>query len=367
MKTRVLHVIDSFDLGGAQTALLNLLRATNRDRYEPEVACMHGRGVFWNEFGNLGIPVHSLSPWKWLPLYVPRLAALIWSRRFDIVHCHLFGANWIAKPLAALCGVPVRINHDQCNDALRYESRFAFAMDRFTNRWSSHVCAVSASTRDFLVKRERLPDAAVSLIYNGVDLARFDPPATKPRLDRFVVLGVGRLHPQKNFALFLEVAAQLVRRGLAVEFRLAGTGPEEAALRTRAREIGIDDCVQFLGHVHDTRHLYACADALLMTSRFEGTPLTILEAMAMRTPIVAPQLDGIGEILRHDEDALLIEPPERDLFVQAIERLAADAGLAARLADSAHTKVRTHFSAGAMAAQVEAIYERCLARRVARS
>ena len=362
MKKRVLHVIDSFDLGGAQTALLNLLRATNRERFEPEVACMHGRGVFWNDFRNLDIPVHSLSPWKWLPLYIPRLAALIRARRFDIVHCHLFGANWIAKPLAALCGVAVRINHDQCNDALRYESRFAFTMDRFTNRWSSHVCAVSASTRDFLIKRERLPDASISLVYNGVDLERFDPPAAKPRLDRFVVLGVGRLHPQKNFALFLEVAAQLVRRGLAVEFRLAGTGPEEAALRTRAREIGIDDCVQFLGHVHDTRHLYACADVLLMTSRFEGTPLTILEAMAMRTPIVAPQLDGIGEILRHDEDALLIEPPERDLFVEAIERLAADAALAARLAESAHTKVRTHFSAGAMAAQVEAIYERCLAR-----
>ena len=125
--------------------------------------------------------------------------------------------------------------------------------------------------------------------------------------------------------------------------------------------------LQFLGHVTDTRNLYACADVLLMTSRFEGTPLTILEAMAMRTPIVAPQLDGIGEILRPDEDALLIEPPERDLFVQAIERLAADAGLAARLADSAHTKVHAQFSAEAMAAQVEAIYERCLARRGVRS
>ena len=366
-KYRVLHVIDSFDLGGAQTALLNLLRATNRARYEPEVACMHGRGVFWEEFARLGIPVHSLSPRKWLPLYIPRLAALVRRRRFGIVHCHLFGANWIAKPLAALLGVPVRINHDQCNDALRYESRGAFALDRFTNRWSSHVCAVSASTRDFLIKRERLADGAVSLVYNGVDLAHFNPPAMKPRIDRFVVLGVGRLHSQKNFALFLEVAAQLVRRGHAVEFRLAGTGPEEAALRTRAREIGLDDCLQFLGHVHDTRHLYRCADALLMTSRFEGTPLTILEAMAMRTPIVAPRLDGIGEILRHDEDALLIEPPDRDLFVEAIERLIADASLALRLTQSAHAKVRAQFSAEAMAAQVEAIYERCLAARVTRS
>ncbi|MEQ1861184.1 MAG: glycosyltransferase [Chthoniobacteraceae bacterium] len=360
MKTRVLHIIDSFDLGGAQTALLNLVRATDRERFEPEVAAMHGRGVFFEDFRALGVPVHSLSPRKWLPVYLPRLASLILRRKPRILHCHLFGSNWIAKPLAALLGVPVRINHDQCNDALRYEKPWARWLDTWTNRFSSHVCAVSASTRDFLVKRECLAPGRVSLVYNGVDLARFDPPARKPRLDRFVVLGVGRLHSQKNFALFLEVAAELTRRGHAVEFRLAGTGPEEAALRTKARELGIGDRVQFLGHVHETPPLFAGADALLMTSKFEGTPLTLLEAMAMRLPIVAPRLDGIGEILRNEEDALLVEPPERDDFVRSVERLIHSADFSTRLADAAHVKVRERFSAEAMAAQVEAIYERCL-------
>src|SRR4026207_527355 len=111
-KVRVLHIIDSFDLGGAQTALLNLLRALDRNRYQPEVACMHGRGVFWSEFAALGMPVHSLSPRKWLPLSLWRLAHLLRARQFSIVRCHLLGANWIAKPLAAQLGVPVRINHD---------------------------------------------------------------------------------------------------------------------------------------------------------------------------------------------------------------------------------------------------------------
>lgn len=360
-RTRVLHVIDSFDLGGGQTALLNLIRAADRSRFEPEVAAMHGQGVFMEDFRALNVPVHSLSSRRWLPMYIPKLALLIARRRPQIVHCHLFGSNWIAKPLAALLGVPVRINHDQCNDALRYERRLARWWDTLTNRLSSHVCAVSASTRDFLVKHERLPPSRVSLIYNGVDLAQFDPPKSKPRLDRIVVLGVGRLHHQKNFALFLEIAAELVRRGHAVEFRLAGTGPEEGMLRSLAVQLGISERVHFLGHVHDTRQLYACADLLLMTSRFEGMPLTILEAMAMRTPIVAPRLDGIGEILRNEEDALLVEPPERNLFVQSVERLIAEPSLGQRLTDSASAKVRERFSAEAMASRVEAIYERCMA------
>jgi hypothetical protein len=86
---------------------------------------MHGRGVFWEEFEKLGMPVHSLSPHKYLPLYLASLARLILERRPQVVHCHLFGSNWIAKPLAALLGVRVRVNHDQCNDALRYERRLA--------------------------------------------------------------------------------------------------------------------------------------------------------------------------------------------------------------------------------------------------
>jgi glycosyltransferase involved in cell wall biosynthesis len=234
-------------------------------------------------------------------------------------------------------------------------------VDKQTNRFSSHVCAVSASTRDFLVKHEHLPPARISLVYNGVDLRRFLPPETKPRLERFVVLGVGRLHPQKNFSMFLEVAAELTRRKFPVEFRLAGTGPDEQMLRSLARSLGISDKVHFLGHVTDTRSLYGGADALLMTSKYEGTPLTVLEAMAMRLPIVAPRLDGIGEILKNEEDALLIEPPDCEHFSAAIIRLIEQPEFAARLAKKAENKVRTRFSAQAMAAQVEAVYDICMA------
>lgn len=357
---RVLHVIDSLDLGGAQTVLSNLIGAMDRERFEVEVAAMHGRGVFWDDFTRLGIPVHSLSPRKWLPLYLPALAALILTRRPRIVHCHLFGSNWIAKPLAALLGVPVRIAHDHCNDALRYERPLARWIDTVTNRLSSHICAVSTSTRDFLIEQERIDPALVTLVTNGINLSKFKPAAAKRRGDRFVVLGIGRLTAQKNFTLFVEVAAELLRRGHAIEFRIAGTGPEESMLRARVAELGVGGSVRFLGHVQDTPALYAGADALLMTSKFEGTPIVLLEAMAMRLPVVAPQLDGIGEVLEDEVDALLVAVSERDRFVHAIERIIHVPDLASGLARAAEAKARARYSVEAMAAQVEAIYERCL-------
>ncbi len=361
-KYRVLHVIDSFDLGGAQTALLNLIRCTDRERFEPEVACMHGRGVFWEDFAALGVPVHSLSPAKWLPLYVWRLARLLAARRFDIVHCHLFGANWIAKPVAALLSVRVRINHDQCNDRLRHDSRLARWLDTVTNRISTHVCAVSKSTRDFLVEREAMPESRVSVVYNGVDVERFTPakPDEHKTTGAPLVAGVGRLVAQKDFTLFLEVAAELVRRNASVRFVIAGTGPEETELKARAAALGIAERVRFAGHVADPREIYAAADVLLLTSRYEGTPLTVLEAMASGVPVVASKLDGLDEILVDGEDSFLVSPGARVQFADRVAELLASAELRARFAAAARAKVTASFSAKTMAAQVEAIYLRHL-------
>ncbi|HEX5177259.1 MAG TPA: glycosyltransferase [Chthoniobacteraceae bacterium] len=358
---RVLHVIDSLDLGGAQTALAGMIKYCDRARFEPEVATMHGRGVFWEPFTALGVPVHSLSPRKWIPLFIPRFLRLVRKRRPHIVHCHLFAANWIAKPIAANAGVPVRINHDQCNDQLRERHRAALAMDTVTNRLSSHICAVSSSTRDFLIRRERISPARVSLVYNGVDLSRFTPRPRARSDGKLVVLGVGRLHPQKNFTLFLDAAAILAAKNPNALFRLAGTGPEEAKLRAHAAKLGIASRVEFLGHVSDTPALYADADVLLMTSLYEGTPLAILEAMATRVPIVARRVDGIAEILEDGGNALLCAGADPALFAEALEKLAVHRALRERLVAAAEEKVRASFSALAMARHVEAIYDRCLA------
>ena len=93
---RVLHVIDSLALGGAQVVLWNLLAHADRTRFAPEVACMHGRGVFWERIAATGVPVRSLSFDHRFPSYVPLLSWLMLTRRYDVVHCHLLAANVIA-------------------------------------------------------------------------------------------------------------------------------------------------------------------------------------------------------------------------------------------------------------------------------
>ena len=362
---RILHVIDSFDLGGAQEALVNLVACADRSRFEIEVAAMHGRGVYWERFRALGVPAQSLSPHTFVPLYVWNLLRLLLTRDYDIVHCHLIASNLVAKPLAAVVGVPVRFNHDQANDEYRQRNRLWLALDKWTNRLSTHICAVSASIVEFLVKHERVPVEKISLVHNAIDLRRFTPAPERRAALRSewklppsaqIVAGVGRLNYQKNFALFLDVAAEIRRTHPRAIFIIAGTGPEEAALRESAGEN-----VRFLGFVADTARLYDAVDFLLMPSRFEGLPMALLEAMAMRVPVVASRLDGIAEIVVDGMDGILATPSSRDEFVAHLRTLLDDPARAADIAERAFQKVTAHFSAERMAREVEALYARYLA------
>ncbi len=368
-KYRVLHVIDSLDLGGAQVVLENLIRHGDRDRFEFEAATMHGRGVYWDRLGALGVPLHSLSFHHKVPLYVPRLAWLCLTRRYDVVHTHLLAANVIAKPLAACCGVRVRINHDHCNDKLTDPRWWALSADRVTNRFSTHVIAVSESTRAFVVEKEGLPAARATTVHNGIDLDIFRPrpeqrAAARERWnlpsDAFIVAGIGRLTFQKNFALFLDVAARIVREHPRAFFVLVGTGEDESALRAQADRLGLGERVRFLGYVSDMPALWPALDCLLLTSRYEGLPITILEAMACGAPIVASNLDGMREILRDEENADLVPPGEPEPYAERLSRLIADSTRRAHHAAAALEIVRQGYSAAAMARAVERIYLRYL-------
>lgn len=366
---KILHVIDSLHLGGAQEVVMNLATCGDRMAFRHEVATMHGHGVYWDRMRALGIPLHSLSPHKLFPWYAASLPALLARGRFDVLHCHLVASNIFAKPVGALARVPVIINHDHTNDDYRASQRVRLALDSLSNRLATHLIAVSDSCRQFLISREGIPSDKITLVQNAIDLARFSkscgtreaarralgiPPGTR------VVAGVGRLNPQKNFALFLRVAEQVAARHPEAVFVIAGEGPEEPLLRGLAAASGLGGKVRFAGYVADTRQVYLAADILLMPSLFEGLPMTLLEAMAMEVPVVASALDGISEVVEHGTDGLLAASGTPHGFAEAIDRLLSDPDLAARIGGNAARKIQARFSAGRMCSEVEAIYHRFL-------
>ena len=361
---KVLHVIDSLDLGGAQTVLINLARFRDRSKIEMEVAPMHGRGVFADALENEGVRVHLLSRGKFPPGYVLSLPRLLLRKKYDVVHFHLFGSNWIGKPLAALCGQRVLVNHDHCNDRMRADHPLAAWIDAATNRLSSHVYAVSRSTRDDIIAREHLDPSRVTFLANGVDTKAFAPADSATRLDArkelgfsaeaLVVAGLGRLHPQKNWPLFLKIAARFPDVG----FGIAGTGPDEAVLRKMVEADKLTN-VQLLGF-RDSRTVLAAADVFLLTSDYEGTPMTLLEAMSSALPCVVSAVDGCQEILGDNKGGVAARPRDTENFVEKLRPYIESDELRRRQGQAAREKVLGSFDARIQAREVEALYERLL-------
>ncbi len=365
---RVLHVIDSLHLGGAQEVVLNLATCGDRSRFHHEVATLHGRGVYWRRLSEKLIPLHSLSPHKFFPWYLVSLPALLRSGTFDILHCHLVAANILAKPIGRACGIPVLLNHDHTNDDYRATQRVRLALDRLSNQCASHIIAVSESCREFLIERENVPPDKISLIQNAIDLERFsaDGAGSKREArtalglpeDVPIVAGVGRLNPQKNFALFLQVAASLLTTHPRTQFVIAGEGPQEAALKRLVADLGLGGRVHFTGYLRDTRRIYEACDILLMPSLFEGLPMTLLEAMAMRVPVVASRLDGIAEVVEEGRDGFLVRSGDAEGFAECLGRLLDDPALAQAIGGAACEKVTRSFSAARLCSEVEAVYDR---------
>lgn len=367
---KVLHVIDSFDLGGAQTFLLDLVRNLDPMRFVPEVAAMHGHGVFELEFVKAGITTHSLSPGKWPPLYFLNFLRLMQRGKFDILHFHLFGANLCAKPLALAAGHRAIVVHDQCNDASRDQNPLLLAADALANKGASRVIAVSESVRRYLLNKEDLSEANVEMIPNGVDTMEFQVPSREENAiaraklllpeDCFIIGGVGRLVTQKNFKAFLDVASKVIVKNPKVIFLLAGTGPLENELRKYAHALGLSKAVRFLGHVSDRAALYHSLDALLMPSDFEGTPMVLLEAMASGLPVVASAVDGIAEVCTNEVDALLIPPRDVAAYSVALERLIADHALRERIGAHARQKILARYEIRSLVRRIENLYEEIL-------
>jgi len=366
---RILHVIDHLGTGGAQEVVCQLIKYRQGRLFEPEVATLYGFGHYWQVLRDCGVPVYSLMPfgfWRAFPIMAPRLLGLMSRRRYDLVHSHLLGANILAPPLAVLRRT-VSLTHDQVHDDVRPRSWILRGLDHLAVRLSHHVIAGSDSIRAYVCRVEKAPASKVTVLHNGVDLEQLYP-ETDPTVrekwrriwglpaDALVVGGIGRLHYQKNFPLFLEVAAEVSAKFPQAVFVIAGDGPDRASLEELSRKSGLASKIHFLGFVKELRELYLVLDLLLFPSRFEGTPLTVLGALAMGVPVVASRVDGIAETLENDRDALLVAPEDKELFVRQVCRLLADRGYARQLAKTGQDKVRRHYSAEAMVRQVEALY-----------
>ena len=328
---RVLHIITRLELGGAQRN--TLFTAGNLDRSQFSVGLAWGPGA---ELDSEAMEIEDLERFEISALtrpIAPRmdLRALRELRRAissfcpDIVHTHSSKAGILGRRAAYLEKIPVVIHsiHGWGFTPLQspVKRRLLVAAERWAAPWTDHFIAVSQANIDQGRALGLLGDDT-SLIRSGIDLSPFrqlpDPVPVRRQLDVpdgvQVVTQIGNLKSQKAPLDFVRVAAIVASTNPEVHFVMAGDGPLRAQVEDLAGELGIADRLHLPGWWYDVPGLLAATDVAVLTSRHEGLPRAVVEALAAGVPVVATAVDGTPEVVRDGINGFLAPPGEVELL-----------------------------------------------------
>lgn len=351
---RVLFVVGTLGQGGAERQLYYLLAALQMSGARP-VVCSLTRGEFWEPYiTRLGIPILWFGQSQSRLLRLLRLVKCVFRERPQVIQSQHFYCNLYAGLAARAFGEfsigAVRSNvHSEIQDGGRMLGTWQLRMP--------HRLAANSSAALRTLKEMRLSPARLHFLPNVVDTECFRPSPTIVRRTT-VILGVGRLVPEKRFDSFLHVLAEVRRcQTTPVQGVIVGAGPLRNELERLAGQLGLlPDGVEFRGPVADTSTLFHGADLFLLTSDYEGTPNVVLEAMASGLPVVATRVGDMPELVADQQTGRLCEPGNVSQITETVLRLLADAEERRRIAKSARRFVEAARSVSSLPERLAELY-----------
>lgn len=397
---KILRVITRLNIGGpAQQAILLTQALTNHawtttlvsgepSRDEGDLGFRLDPRIRWIRLRGLQ---RALHPFRDLAVWW-RLFRLLCREQPDLLHTHMAKAGALGRAaglafngLQRLRGNRRRLvmmhtfhGHVLSGYFSRWHTRFFTTVERWLARRTDVLIAVSPSVRDDLIRRGIGDPARLHVVPLGLDLSAFlqvEAPSGALRRELGIapaapLIGiVGRLAPIKQHDLFLHAAKALLARDPSRRFVIVGDGERRSALEALARRLGLGAAVRFVGWRLDLPAVYADLDCVCLTSRNEGTPVSVIEALACARPVAAAEVGGVPDLLgasveRGDgyvvaQRGLLVQwSAQPHGFVAAVERLLADRALAQRLGQAGRAFVREHLTAERLVRDIEGLYGR---------
>ncbi|WP_245549167.1 TIGR03088 family PEP-CTERM/XrtA system glycosyltransferase [Noviherbaspirillum massiliense] len=371
----VVHLIYRLDFGGLETLLVECINRMPPEKYRHAVVCLTGFTGFARKIARADVEIHSLDKPPGLGLHIHfKLWKLLRRLQPAILHTYNIAAAEYAFT-ATLAGVPVRIHaeHGRSADDPEGRNRSHNLLRRLLLPVIDCYVPVSRDLQRWLRDTVGIPDAKNRLVPNGVDTARFSPfdagtRARKTQDGCFVIGTVGRVQDVKDHRTLLDAFIHL-RKSMparADQLRLAivGDGPLLPAIRLQAAEAGIADAVWLPGARTDIPDVMRGFSLFVLSSVAEGTPVTLLEAMASGLPVVATQVGGIPEVVIDGVSGMLVAPSDPEALAVAISTYLDRPERIARHGSAGRSYVEEHFSIAAMLGAYLNLYDELCARKI---
>jgi glycosyltransferase involved in cell wall biosynthesis len=355
--------------GGAERVAYEFAKRLDPERFRSYLCVVHApppdrRDVHeadMHELERLGVHVLRLECDSFLSnIAWARLYKLLRRESIGVLHAHMPRASVPGTILARLARTPVVVSHEhtwsfQGMPVRRFLDRNVVA------RGSDVMLAVSERDRQQMIAVERIPAAIIRVLPNGIPTPAESGVSVRDDLgvapDVGLIGSVGRLYPQKGYDDLIRAAA-LLKQNYAQPFRclILGHGPEEPRLRALIDELGVAAEVQLIGRREDIADVVRAFDVAVLSSKYEGMPLAIIEYMAGGAPIVSTAVGGVPELIEDGVHGLLVRPEDPAELAAAMQRLLEDRDLAGRLGQAAQRRQRANYDLDVVVRRLEDLY-----------
>lgn len=344
-KIRVLHIIKTLNLGGAEANLFNLVNAMDRDKFDVHVAYSYGgeielrfkkSGVRLFKYADGNHRIKSLATFA----IVYRLARYILRNDIDIVHTHIFNAHVWGLIAAKLTGrrVVEHVHDFRYLPDREFRRRYGFnnqySYVRFFRNASDIVVVLTRQNRNFLVAENLYPQSRIREIHNGIPVEELRRNGAHPgpqetlrqRLgiaeDAFVILTLARMSQEKNIDLIFRTAPKVIEKAPQAVFLVSGNGPLLEDYRARAFSLGLERHIRFIGFYEPVRDLLAVSQAFLLPSFLELHSISLLEAMSMQVPVIISKDVGChNDFVQDWRNGVLLDPFSDAGWAEAVVKL----------------------------------------------
>ena len=352
----ILHLQKVAGIAGSETHLLSLLPRLRERGWDVRMLMLHehehGAHEFANELRGRGVPLAGIPLRADVdPLAFLRLVAYLARRRPALLHTHLIHGDVYGQLAGTIARVPVRFSTKHGFNEFR-EGRGLALVDRGVASLAHAHIAVSRGLARYLAETEGFREDGFEIVHYGIapddSVAPYSGP---PRL-----VTVGRLIPIKGHILLFRAFAAALEQVPELELRIAGRGPMGPALRTIAKELGLDQRIHFLGQVVPIQQALEDASTVVVPSVGEGFGMVALEAMERARPVIAAAVGGLLDIVSDGETGLLVPPGEVEPLTRAIVHLASDPALATKLGEAGRRRAVAEFREEQSIERMEALY-----------
>lgn len=353
-KIKVLHVLDSLGVGGMERVVIEVVNHLDQSQFDQVVCCVSRPGEAARHLRD-GTRCIDLGKGAGADYLAPvKIARIIREEAPDVIHTQSWSG--VDAAMAKLMTGAVRLIHSEHGrnypriNSEPWKSRVA---RRCLYHLADAVFAVSSEVRDYYCRETRFPRERMLVIPNGVDLRRIGEAGAggaREELgigaDDFVVGTVARLEATKDTITLARAFAKLYSRQPEARLKLliVGDGEQRALIEAFVAERGLNEAAIFTGLRHDAPRLLGAMNVFALSSLSEGMPITALEAMAARLPVVATNVGALPELVEEGVAGFLVEPKDDEALADRLARLYSNPELAKRFGAAARRKVEREYS-----------------------